>query len=181
MAERRDVVELLRRDHHDAQALLSRLDQITDDELEEYFCEVREALVRHEVAEELVVYPAFRRAEPTLEAVAEERIEEQSEAEQRLAELETTEDAGELRHGLDELRRAVLLHAEHEELEVFPKLAEDLDAAARVELGERYSRALDAAPTHPHPHAPDTPPANIVAGPAMAVVDRVRDAMRRAN
>lgn len=46
----------------------------------------------------------------------------------------------------------------------------------RVELGRRYVKAKDAAPTHPHPHAPDTPPGNVVLGPVAALVDRVRDA-----
>jgi hypothetical protein len=47
-----------------------------------------------------------------------------------------------------------------------------------VRLGERYKQAKAAAPTHPHPHAPDTPPANVVSGPVTALADRVRDAIR---
>jgi iron-sulfur cluster repair protein YtfE (RIC family) len=44
-------------------------------------------LVRHEVAEELVVYPIIRRA-PGGEQEAKTRIAEQSEAEELLAEME---------------------------------------------------------------------------------------------
>jgi hypothetical protein len=32
-----------------------------------------------------------------------------------------------------------------------------------------------AAPTHPHPAAPDTPPGNILLGPFVAFMDRVKD------
>ena len=46
----------------------------------------------------------------------------------------------------------------------------------RIELGKRYVKAKEAAPTHPHPHAPDSPPGNVVLGPVAALVDRVRDA-----
>jgi hypothetical protein len=34
------------------------------------------------------------------------------------------------------------------------------------------------APTHPHPHAPSTPPGNVVAGAAASIVDKARDALR---
>ncbi len=40
------------------------------------------------------------------------------------------------------------------------------------------AKAKGLAPTHPHPHAPNTPPGNIVGG-AAAAVDKVRDAVRR--
>jgi hypothetical protein len=41
-----------------------------------------------------------------------------------------------------------------------------------------YERAQQTAPTHPHPHAPDTPPGNLIVGSMTAVTDRVRDALR---
>jgi hypothetical protein len=37
-----------------------------------------------------------------------------------------------------------------------------------------------AAPTQPHPSAPDTPPENLELGLVAASVERVRDAMRSA-
>jgi hypothetical protein len=33
------------------------------------------------------------------------------------------------------------------------------------------------APTHPHPSAPDKPPANKLLAPGAALVDRMRDAL----
>ena len=45
-------------------------------------------------------------------------------------------------------------------------------------MGERYERAKASAPTHPHPHAPNTPPGNVVLGPIAALADRIRDAAR---
>ena len=42
-------------------------------------------------------------------------------------------------------------------------------------LREAFEKARDKAPTHPHPHAPSTPPANVVAGAVAAPVDKVRD------
>jgi hypothetical protein len=38
--------------------------------------------------------------------------------------------------------------------------------------------AKKAAPTRPHPRAPDEPPGNLISGPVAAVIDRGRDLMR---
>lgn len=64
---------------------------------------------------------------------------------------------------------------------MFPLLRQYEDIDTRRALARRYERALAAAPTHPHPHAPDTPPGNLLLGPIAAVLDRVRDAVRQAN
>ncbi len=174
-----DVISLLKADHDKVEKLLSRLESTEDSGLVAYFCEVREELVRHEVAEELVVYPAFRRNVPGGDAVAEACIAEQSEAEKALARLEKHENEPlVLRAGLLQLKRDVLGHAEHEEREILPALGAHTKAKDLEALGQRYQKALAAAPTHPHPHAPDTPPGNVVLGPIASVVDRVRDAMK---
>jgi hemerythrin superfamily protein len=181
MAVGTSVVELLLRDHKKAERLLEELDSKTDEQLGDYFCELREELVRHEVAEELIVYPAFRKNIEGADAIADACIAEQSEAEETLAALEK-EDASSssFRSQLVELRQAVIAHAKHEEAEVFPALERDVDRAELGQLGDRYEKALAAAPTHPHPHAPDAPPGNTVLGPMAALVDRIRDAMRAA-
>ena len=131
--------------------------------------------MRHEVAEELIVYPAFRRNVPGGDAIADRRISEQSEAEAALARLEKHENEPVvLRAGLLQLRRDVLEHAENEEREVLPALETHTKAKDLQDLGQRYRKALDSAPTHPHPHMPDTPPGNVLLGPIAAVVDRMR-------
>lgn len=181
MAEGTSVVELLLRDHKKATRLLERIESTPPQSLAEYFCNLREELVRHEVAEELIVYPAFRKHVERGDAIADSCIHEQAEAEKALAALEKEDLAGDsFRDQLTELRQSVLAHAGHEEADVFPGLERALDPVELGELGDRYEKALAAAPTHPHPHAPDTPPGNVMLGPIAALVDRVRDAMRAA-
>ena len=46
------------------------------------------------------------------------------------------------------------------------------------QMAKKMELARKAAPTHPHPHAPNTPPGNIAAGAVAAVVDKIRDALR---
>ena len=44
------------------------------------------------------------------------------------------------------------------------------------ELGDKMKAAKKAAPTRPHPRAPNKPPANVAAGAVAGAVDRIRDA-----
>jgi hemerythrin superfamily protein len=139
-------------------------------------------LVGHEVAEEEVLYPAIRKYVDGGDDLADARLREQAEAESLLHDIQTLDPNTEyFLASFIKLRADVLRHAEAEEQTVFPALASAVAPDEQVRLGKRYERAKQAAPTHPHPHAPDTPPANIVIGPIAAFVDRVRDAVREAT
>ena len=176
-----DVLTLLTQDHKAAEALLQRFGDTASADRAEYFCEVVQTLIGHEVAEELVVYPAILDASNKGEEVTEARLGEQAEAEQTLAELEDLEpNSGAFTNKFKKLRNAVLAHAQAEEATAFPLLEQATTLQQRKELGARYEKAKDTAPTHPHPHAPDTPPGNQIVGPIAALFDQARDAVQRA-
>ena len=171
-----DVVRLLEEDHQLVKSRLEALAAAPADGRGELFWKLTNDLVRHEVAEEVVVYPAVRDV-PGGDAIADARISEQSEAEEKLAQMEKMDPASpEFAQEVAALKSAVLEHATAEEETAFAMLLGALAPDRRIELGQRYTKAKDAAPTHPHPHAPDTPPGNVVMGPLAALVDRVRDA-----
>jgi hemerythrin superfamily protein len=159
-----DVIELLLADHEQAKALLGRFDHTEPTERAAYFYEVVTALVRHEVAEERVVYPIIRHAVPGGEQEAKARIAEQSEVEKLLVTL----------------RRAVLDHAGAEEATTFPLLGQMEDDESRLALGGLYELAKAKAPSHPHPHAPQTPPGDVIFGVVASLFDKARDAVRGA-
>ena len=109
------------------------------------------------------------------------RIAEQSAAEELLSEMESLDtSSAEFATKFQKLRSEVLAHAEAEESTAFPLLEEATSLEQRQELGERYTKAKESAPTHPHPHSPDTPPGNKLLGPVAAAFDRARDAVQRA-
>jgi hemerythrin superfamily protein len=171
------IVNLLLEDHRSAQQKLEAFPASSENRMD-LFRALAAELVRHEVAEELVVYPALRKL-PGGNARAEARLFEQAAAEKRLARMERLDAAyPEFMGEFAQLRSEVLAHAQHEEAEVFPLLNAGYDGATLVDLGRKYLRAKHTAPTHPHPHAPDTPPANKLAGPVAALIDRLRDAAR---
>jgi hemerythrin superfamily protein len=176
-----DVIELLLSDHEEAKALLGRFDDIVPTERAGYFAEVVTALVRHEVAEEHVVYPIIRYASPGGEQEAKARIAEQTEAETLLVAMGKL-DASSAEFALQfaTLRHAVLEHARAEEGSTFPLLEQMEDAESRVALGGRYEHAKARAPSHPHPHAPHTPPGNAIVDSVAYLFDKARDAVRNA-
>ena len=53
-----------------------------------------------------------------------------------------------------------------------------VDAQALEELGQELDKAKQTAPTRPHPHAPDEPPALTMAAPVAAIYDRLRDRLQ---
>ncbi|MGH9044404.1 MAG: hemerythrin domain-containing protein, partial [Acidimicrobiales bacterium] len=91
----KDIVQALTEDHQKAKALLERFESVAPNGRAEYFTEVVHDLVTHEVAEELVVYPAIRSDAPNGNAEADVRIAEQSEAEELLSSMEGTDPMSE--------------------------------------------------------------------------------------
>ncbi|MCU1490909.1 MAG: hemerythrin [Acidimicrobiaceae bacterium] len=152
------LVAQLLADHREIEGTLGRLDELADNELGNYVCELREQLLRHEKAEETVVYRALRDAVPDGDRIAQECLTEQAEVDETLAELESRHwsRAG-YRGELTELRISVLAHARHEEREVFPRLTAHEPVERLAELGEQYEKAMADQPTHRHSDG-TTPP-----------------------
>ncbi len=174
------IIELIVRDHGSVKALLNRFDGLAAGQRQDYFCEVVHELIRHEVAEELVLYPALRADARQGGAQADLRIGEQSKAEQMLSDMQDLDPGSEeFTARFLQLREAVLEHAAAEEDSTLPLLGEAETPQKLRDLGSRYERARASAPTHPHPHSSDTPPANRILGPVAAVVDRARHAMSK--
>jgi len=179
--ETRDILDLLAADHQLVEERFTTLDSAHATDRHSLFCELVHTLVGHEVAEELVVYPAIVHDAPDGEAEAKPRLEEQAEAEQKLADMEKMDPASpEFGAQLAQLKSAVLAHAKAEEARIFPLLRHVETPASRAEMADRYQRAKDKAPTHPHPHSPDTPPGNKLLGSVAALFDKARDAVKNA-
>lgn len=174
------VVDLLQEDHEQVRALFGQLTSIPPEGRPDLFCHLVTELVRHEVAEEVVVYPAIRSDAPEGDAATNPRLREQSEVEKKMAKMEKLDPTtSEFDVELAELKSAVLAHAQAEEENIFPLLRAFEGEDKLMEMGARYQRAKANAPTHPHPHTPNTPPVNKVLGPIAALFDKARDAARR--
>ncbi len=174
-----DIVELIEADHRAAKELLGRFENVGPEDRSTYFHEVVTELVRHEVAEEHVVYPIIRHGSPQGASEAADRIAEQSALVGLLAQMEKLDpSSAEFATDFLTMRQSVLDHADLEEAHTLPLLADVEDVESRVALGGRYEHAKSVAPKHPHPHAAVSPPGNSILDPVLALLDRARDAVR---
>jgi hypothetical protein len=135
------------------------------------------ALTRHLSAEEQYLFPTVAAVLPDGSRLAESEVIADQAMLHALRRLEEG-PATDLR-GLEEVDPALHLHVRRCEETLFPRLREALSEADLIRLGNRVVIAEEAAPTRPHPGTPATPPWNKVVDPAIAVVDKLRDAVGR--
>lgn len=180
---KQDALELLKSDHREIEQYFEMMEAARQtgsvDEQRHVAQSVVHGLSIHAVAEEELVYPLMRKVLDDGDSLVEDALEEH----QRAKELLDTIDGGdpaspEVGQAWDELVPLIKHHVQDEEGEDFPKLLAAVGQERLYELGDKLAKAKATAPTHPHPHAPNTPPGNMVAGPVAAVIDRVRDALR---
>jgi iron-sulfur cluster repair protein YtfE (RIC family) len=174
-----DAIALLKKDHATVKKLFKRLlddREVDHARADQVFAKLREELAIHAEIEEQLLYPMLRRRVMDLEEDVLEALEEHHVAKTTLNELEkmsTEEERFEAK--LTVLREYVMHHVKEEEETLFPRLRKALDKAELEDLGKRLAEAKKVAPTHPHPFAPDEPPANLFTGLMAAGYDRTRD------
>jgi hemerythrin superfamily protein len=172
----------IRRQHDQIRELFDTVEQAAPEERAEAFQPLVRLLAVHETAEEMVIHPMARRGEAGGEIV-EQRLAEEDAAKKTLADLEKMDPStAEFAQALAAFRVDVLAHAEAEELEVFPLLTEVVDEPQQLTTITKELEAAEAlAPTHPHRSAPESALGNMLVGPFVAMVDRVRDAISDAR
>ena len=176
-----DALDLLTSDHREVEALFQRYESSSDpQEQTEIAHQVIHDLAVHGEIEELIFYPELRATVDDGVELAEEAVHEHLEIKQTLNDLDamTASDDG-FAEKMAELMAEVRHHVDEEESDIFPKIRKALSQDRLNELGSALNGARGMVPTRPHPHAPTSPVGKMVAGaPAIALVDRVRDAVR---
>jgi hemerythrin-like domain-containing protein len=183
-----DVFEVLSADHAEVKQMLSALENSpgsAEGATKEVLAarkQVAEQLVigssRHEAAEEQYFWPAVRGQLGDGNSLADQAIGQESEAKEVLAEIDKLDVSDpQFDRLIAELIPAGRRHIEFEETQVWPSLRQALSPQQAQELGEKIQKAKQMGPTRPHPHTPSSPGVLKTAGPAVAAVDRLRDAV----
>jgi hemerythrin superfamily protein len=175
-----DAIELLMHDHRMVEQLFRDYEAAASDEQKRGVVDivVRE-LSKHAALEELMFYPLARKVLPDGEKLIDDHLEEHATAKRLLHELDGMKPEDDRMDGLfGELRNDIQEHIGEEETELLPKVRGAMDDQALQELGEELDKAKKTAPTRPHPHAPDHPPALALAAPVAAIYDRLRDRLQ---
>lgn len=174
-----DAITLLKQDHQTVEKLFKRFEKAGERahvERRNVVDRIIEELSVHAAIEEQLFYPVTRETVPETEDIALESLEEHHIVKWLLSELEGMDPEHErFTPKVTVLMENVRHHVEEEERDYFPKVRAAVGRNELAELGEAMADARATAPTHPHPTAPDTPPANLAAGLGAGVVDRVTD------
>ncbi|MFI8461864.1 hemerythrin domain-containing protein [Kitasatospora sp. NPDC085464] len=173
-----NVIEELKTDHREVEAMFGRLQAMTvgGQVLRDLVDEVTIELVRHSVAEEQYLYPAVREHIQGGDRLADKEIEDHSRVEKILKKLEQM-DTGDTQMSpmLQQLMDEVSAHIRDEEDNLFPMLSRACTPEQLNDLGDKIRRAKSMAPTRPHPSAPSSPTASKLLAPGAGLVDRARD------
>ena len=179
--QQRDVVEILEHDHREVEEMFAELESLRGASTEEQQSRRKELteqvtieLVRHSVAEEVLVYPKVEKQVSSDEA--EHAREEHAEAEETLQRLEKLDaDDSSFDDELATLMEEIRHHIEDEEGQMFAHMRQVIDEDELLKLGERVEAFKKVAPTRPHPNVPNEAVPRMAAGPAASLFDRMRD------
>ncbi|WP_308201210.1 hemerythrin domain-containing protein [Paractinoplanes maris] len=169
----RNVVDVITGEHRELLGLCDRLSAEPEDKrLADVLIA---ALSRHLSAEEQYLYPAVRRTVPGGEELADRELAEDRQLLITLQRLQKQLVPERVR----EVAAAVRRHVDADAEELLPVLVQMVPIEDLIRVGNRFETAEEAAPTRPHPGTPSSPPWNKVVDPAVAVVDKLRDAVTR--
>ena len=179
--QQRDVIEVLEHDHREVEQMFDELESLrgasTEDEQsrrKELAEQVTIELVRHSVAEEVLVYPQVEKKVSAEQA--EHAREEHAEAEETLQRLEKLDaDDPAFDDELATLMKEIRHHIEDEEGQMFTQMRQAIEPDELRKLAGRVEAFKKVAPTRPHPNVPNEPLPRMAAGPAASLFDRMRD------
>ncbi|MEV6548573.1 hemerythrin domain-containing protein [Streptomyces sp. NPDC051597] len=175
-----DVVSLLMRQHGDIRNLFDEVEAGTGEERREAFRRLVRLLAVHETAEEEVVHPFLRGAIVGGKQIVEDRLAEEKAAKEVLSALDDYDtDDPKFMPRLLKLRKDVQEHARAEERYEFTHLRRSTDVTQLAAMAKAVKAAEALAPTRPHPGV-ESRAANLALGPVAALMDRTKDAVRKA-
>jgi hypothetical protein len=137
-------------------------------------------LSRHEIVEELLVWPAVRDRVDGGPEICATALDQEHYGKRAINELVHVRAGNQ---EFDDLANTVAAHLrQHISFEqniVWPKLRLKLTGEEADRLGGEAEQAGRVAPTRPHPHLPPSPRLLSTTGPVLALLDRIRNAFVR--
>jgi hemerythrin-like domain-containing protein len=172
-----DPVKLIKQDHRVVKGLFRRFEAAsTRSERQKLAEEIIEELSVHAVTEEQLLYPALRARDRRMEESVLNAMEEHHAVKLILAELDDMKaDDERFAAKMHVVQESVLMHIEEEENELLPRIEKLFDQEESKVLAEAIVVMKQIAPTHPHPTAPDKPPAGLIAGMVAKLSDTGKD------
>lgn len=176
-----DAITLLRDDHTRVRKLFAQYKGLTERAHKTKQRVVRDIIRElsiHSEIEEQIFYPSVRDAAGETEEMVLESLEEHHIVKWSLDELEKMDPTNERFDAkVSVLIENVTHHMKEEENDLFKRVRKNVPKPELERLGDAMAQLKKTAPTRPHPLSPDTPPMNVVASPAAALMDAGKDAV----
>ncbi|MBK5305763.1 MAG: hemerythrin domain-containing protein [Frankiaceae bacterium] len=181
-----DAIVLLKNDHKTVERLFKQFEKLGGSSSgahktkRDVVDKIIQELSIHAAIEEQHFYPTIREQAPDISDDVLEGLEEHHVVKWTLSELkDMSPQAERFDAKVTVLIEMVRHHVEEEEADMFPKVREAMGRKDLQVLGETMEKAKAISPKQPHPKAPDTPPGNLIAGPAAAAADSVKAAAKK--
>jgi hemerythrin superfamily protein len=181
----RDVIAVIKADHDTVKGLFRRYKGLSPGAVKSrrnVADRVIKELSVHAASEENVLYPVARSTVPNGDELVTEALGEHRSMKNALAALQQC-PAGD--QAFDDLMADVEKDVRHHVKEeegpggILRELRKHAPREQLLRMAKLTRQAKQAAPTHPHPNAPDTPPGNIVVGVVTGMIDKARDKVAR--
>jgi hemerythrin superfamily protein len=178
-----DMIEFLTSQHREVEQLWSQLEvshRNGSTPQEDLFERIVALLSKHDALEAQFLYPELRESGGGQgEQLSEHSLDDHKEVRELLSQV----DGADIRDDnvystMEKCLQSVMHHVEEEEDEVFPLLRSRCGEDRLMDLGQKMEQMMPMAPTHPHPHTPDSKIGATVAGAVSGVIDHARDAVR---
>lgn len=176
-----DPIQLLKQDHRTVKGLFREFENATRTaDRQKLGQEIIEELSIHAAIEETLIYPLIREQGERPEESVLNALEEHHAVKVILAELDgMNADHERYAAKIHVVKESVEMHIEEEEAKLLPRLDAMLGDDDRKMLAESMLELKPAVPNHPHPSAPDEPPASVMTGMLSLLTDAGRDVVRR--
>jgi hemerythrin superfamily protein len=181
----RDVIALIKADHATVKGLFRRYKGLSSGAVKSrrnVADRVIKELSVHAAVEEDVLYPVARTTVPRGDELVAEALDEHRSMKKALAALQKCPAGDQAFDDLmADIEKDVRHHVKEEEGHggILSELRKHAPREQLLRMAKLTRQAKQAAPTRPHPNAPDTPPANVVAGTVTGIIDKARDKLAR--
>jgi hemerythrin superfamily protein len=181
---RADMIEFLTRQHREVEQLWTRLKDahVAGSTVQaELGKDIVQRLSQHDALETQLLYPELRSAAGEQGVgLSDHSLDEHKQVRELLTHIDGRDPADDSVFAtFTQCINAVMHHVQEEEQQIFPLLRQKCGEERLMELGGQMEAMMPVAPTHPHPHTPDSKLGAAVAGMAAGVIDKVRDAIQR--
>lgn len=143
------LFDLLKKDHRLAEKMMKQIESASEEERENVFMSLQEALSEHMLMEEKEFYPKLKKISQMRDAV-QDALDEHSETKEYLAELEEMDvDDDDWMTTFQSMREGVEHHVQDEEKEIFPECRKHLDAKAFEEIAHKCMQMKEKSSSRP--------------------------------